>query len=148
MAKTTTQQKIERVIEKMVNIVNRYEIQYMSPMGEDLLDVITVMYDPKTDLLEIDEEYIENHNKIHNREYDYYKIPYGIKYYGTVYVRIVKIETYDMDGLTDTNINPVKRDIPSGGELELYNQITDRLYGLLPKGLFYLDVDFTFKYGE
>lgn len=146
MAKTTTQQKIERVIKKMINIVNRYDIQYMSPMGEDYLDVITVMYDPKTDLLEIDEEYIENHNKIHNREYD--RIPYGIKYYGTVYVRIVKIETYDMDGLTETNINPVRRDIPSGGELELFNQITDRLYGLLPKGLFYLDVDFTFKYGE
>ena len=145
MAKTPTLQKIERTIGKMINIVNRYEIEYGSPMGEDYLDVITVMYDPKTDLLEIDEEYIENHNKIHNRDYE--RIPYGIKYYGTVYVRIVKIETYDMDGLTETNINPARRDIPSGGELELFNQITDRLYGLLPKGLFYLDVDFTFKYG-
>jgi hypothetical protein len=144
MAKTTTLQKIERTIEKMINIVNRYEIEYGSPMGEDYLDVITVMYDPKTDLLEIDEEYIENHNKTH-RSLD--RIPYGTKFYGTVYVRIVKIETYDMDGLTETNINPVRRDIPSGGELELFNQITKRLYGLLPKGLFYIDVDFTFKYG-
>jgi hypothetical protein len=145
MAKTTTQKKIERVIEKMVNIVNRYEIQYMSPMGEDYLDIVTVMYDPKTDILEIDDEYIENHNKIHNREYE--RIPYGVKYYGTVYVRIVKIETYDMDGLTETNINPVRRDVPSGGELELFDQITKRLYGLLPKGLFDIDVEFTYKYG-
>jgi hypothetical protein len=59
----------------------------------------------------------------------------------------VKIETYDMDGLTDTNINPAKRDLPSGGELELFTQITDRLYGLLPKGLFDIDVDFTYKQG-
>ena len=145
MAKTTTQKRIERTIEKMINIANHYELQYGSPMGEDYLDVITVMYDPKTDLLEIDEEYIENHNKIHNREYD--RITYGIKYYGTVYVRIVKIETYDMDGLTETNINPVRGDMVSGGQMELFEKITDRLYNLLPKGLFYIDVDFTFKYG-
>jgi len=145
MAKTPTQKRIERVIEKMVNIVNRYEIQYGSPMGDDYLDIVTVMYDPKTDIVEIDEEYIENHNKIHNREYE--RIPYGVKYYGTVYVRIVKIETYDMDGLTETNINPVRSDLLSGGELELFSQITDRLYGLLPKGLFDIDVEFTYKYG-
>jgi len=144
MSKTPTLQKIERTIEKMINIVNRYEIQYGSPMGEDYLDVVTVMYDPKTNLSEIDEEYIENHNKTH-RSLD--RIPYGTKFYGTVYVRIKKIETYDMDGLTETNINPVRRDIPSGGELELFVQITDRLYGLLPKGLFDLDIDFTFKNG-
>ena len=52
MAKTTTQKRIERTIEKMINIANHYELQYGSPMGEDYLDVITVMYDPKTDLLE------------------------------------------------------------------------------------------------
>jgi hypothetical protein len=144
MAKTPTQKRIERVIEKMVNIVNRYEIQYGSPMGDDYLDIVTVMYDPKTDIVEIDEEYIENHNKTH-RGLD--RIQEGVKYYGTVYVRIVKIETYDMDGLTDTNINPVRRDVPSGGEMELFDQITKRLYGLLPKGLFDIDVDFTYKQG-
>ena len=145
MAKTPTLQKIERTIEKMINIVNRYEIQYGSPMGEDYLDVVTIMYDPKTNLSEIDEEYIENHNKTH-KSLD--RIPYGTKFYGTVYVRIIKIETYDMDGLTETNINPVKSDIPSGGELELFDQIMNRLYSLLPKGLFDLDVDFTFRYGN
>jgi hypothetical protein len=145
MAKTPTQQKIERVIEKMVNIVNRYEIEYGSPMGDDYLDIVTVMYDPKTDIVEIDEEYIENHNKIHNRDYE--RISYGVKYYGTVYVRILKIETYDMDGLSETKINPVRRDLPPGGEMELYMSITKRLYGLLPKGLFDIDVEFTYKYG-
>jgi|APGre2960657404_1045060.scaffolds.fasta_scaffold45970_3 hypothetical protein len=144
MAKTPTLQKIERVIEKTINIANRYEIQYGSPMGDDYLDIITIMYDPKTSLSEINDEYIENHNKIHG---SLDRIPYGTKYYGTVYVRIIKIETYDMDGLSETNINPVRRDIPSGGELELFVQITDRLYGLLPKGLFDLDIDFTFKNG-
>lgn len=145
MAKTTTQQKIERTIEKMINSVNEYEVEYGTPMGEDYLDVITVKYDPKTDISKIDEEYIENHNKIHQKSYD--KIPHGTKYYGTVYVRIVKIETYDMDGLTETNINPVRRDMVSGGQMELFEKITDRLYNLLPKGLFYLDVDFTYRYG-
>jgi hypothetical protein len=144
MAKTPTLQKIERVIEKTINIANRYEIQYGSPMGEDYLDVVTVRYDPKTSLSEINDEYIENHNKIHG---DLDRIPYGTKYYGTVYVRIIKIETYDMDGLSETNINPVRRDMPSGGELELFSQIIDRLYNLLPRGLFDLDIDFTFKYG-
>jgi len=144
MAKTPTLQKIERVIEKTINIANRYEIQYGSPMGDDYLDIITIMYDPKTSLSEINDEYIENHNKIHG---SLDRIPYGTKYYGTVYVRIKKIETYDMDGLSETNINPVRRDIPSGGEMELFLQITDRLYNLLPRGLFDLDIDFTFKNG-
>jgi len=144
MAKTPTLQKIERVIEKTINIANRYEIQYGSPMGDDYLDIITIMYDPKTSLSEINDEYIENHNKIHG---SLDRIPYGTKYYGTVYVRIIKIETYDMDGLSETNINPVRRDIPSGGEMELFLQITDRLYNLLPRGLFDLDIDFTFKNG-
>ena len=145
MAKTPTQQKIERTIEKMINSVNEYEVEYGTPMGEDYLDIITVKYDPKTDISKIDEEYIENHNKIHQKSYD--KIPHGTKYYGTVYVRIVKIETYDMDGLTETNINPVRGDMVSGGQMELFEKITDRLYNLLPKGLFYLDVDFTYRYG-
>lgn len=142
MEKTPTLQKIEKVIEKKINNYNSHEVEYVSPMGEDYMDIITVMYDNKTNLSEIDDEYIEKHNKIHK---DYDRIPYGTKYYGTVYVKIVKIVTYDIDGEGETNIYPLKDDLVWGADMTLFEKIIDNLYTVLPRKLFDLDIDFTFK---
>lgn len=151
MAKTEKSLKAEKIIEKLINMSNRVEVEDVDAMGQDVLVKITFKYDPQTSIDEIDEEYIERHNSIHavgsNSSLD--RINYGTKFYGTVKVRVVKIvETwFDEDEIEQesTNINPKRNDINWGVDMGIYDHLLTRLYKFLPDSLYNIDVELTFN---
>jgi len=109
-------------------------------MGDDYGVEVKVKFDKKTDIDEIDDEFIEVHNKIHgflNR------IPYGTKYYGTVYLKVTEIKYFDEDGIIEhlSQTNPVfssENDAP----YEILNDVQDVLEKWLGKDMIYFDIDF------
>jgi len=151
MAKTEKSLKAEKIIEKLININNVIEAEYYDAMGQDTLCKVTIKFDPKTDIEEIDDEYIEMHNKIHaGGPYgNLNRIEYGVKFYGTVYVKVMKIEEFFLDENDEedvsTNIYPQRDDINWSVGHELFDQVITRLYNFLPDSLYNLDVDFTFQ---
>ena len=152
MAKTEKSLKTEKIIEKLININNVVEVEYYDAMGQDVLCKVTIKFDPKTDIDEIDDEYIEIHNKIHAGgpwgSSD--RIDYGVKFYGTVYVKVMKIEEYSFDENEEvddvsTNVYPQRDDINWVVSDELFDGVITRLYKFLPDSLYNLDLDFTFQ---
>jgi hypothetical protein len=138
--KTESSLKVEKIIEKVINFNNKYEYVSMSPMGDDYGVEVKVKFDKKTDIDEIDDEFIEVHNKIHgflNR------IPYGTKYYGTVYLKVTEIKYFDEDGeighLSQTNpVFSSENEAP----YEIFNDVQDVLEKWLGKDMIYFDIDF------
>jgi len=151
MPKTEKSLKSENIIEKLINMNNILEVEDVDAMGQDVLIKVTIKFDSKTDIEEIDDEFISKHNKIHGigPMGSLNRISYGVKFYGTVYVQIVKlVEMWlDEDDIeqVSTNINPQRDDISWGVRDEIYDQLLTRLYKFLPDSLYNIDVDFTFK---
>lgn len=151
MAKTEKSLKAEKIIEKLINMSNRIEIEDVDAMGQDVLVKVTIKYDPETSIDEIDEDYIERHNSIHaHGPYgNLNRIKDGVKFYGTVKVRVVKIvETwFDEDEIEQesTNIYPKKDDLSWGTDNDIYSHLLERLYKFLPDSLYDIDVALTFK---
>lgn len=151
MAKTEKSLKSEKIIQKLINMNNVLEIGYMDAMGQDVLSKVYIEYDPKTDINEIDDEFIDKHNKIHGvgRYGDLDRIQYGVKYYGTVYVRIKKLEETFLNEYeeeeTTTNISPQKDDINWSVRDDIYDELLTRLYKFLPDSLYNIDVEMTFR---
>ena len=151
MAKTEKSLKAEKIIEKLINMSNRVEVEDVDAMGQDVLVKITFKYDPQTSIDEIDEEFIDKHNSIHavgsNSSLD--RINYGTKFYGTVKVRIVKIVEMWFDEneveQESTNINPKRNDINWGVDMGIYDHLLTRLYKFLPDSLYNIDVELTFN---
>jgi hypothetical protein len=151
MAKTEKSLKAEKIIEKLININNIIEFEDTDAMGQDVLYKITIKFDPKTDIDEIDDEFIERHNKLQmvSRYGHLERINYGVKFYGTVYVRIVKIEEFYLDEneeeQVNTNIYPQKDDFNWNHKLEIFDELLIRLYKFLPDSLYNIDVELTFN---
>lgn len=151
MAKTEKSLKAEKIIEKLINMNNVLEVEDVDAMGQDVLVKVTIKFDSKTDIDEIDDDFIEKHNKIHGigPMGSLNRISHGVKFYGTVYVQIVKLVEmwFDEDDIEQesTNINPQKDDLSWGVRDEVYDQLLTRLYKFLPDSLYDIDVDFTFK---
>jgi len=151
MPKTEKSLKSEKIIEKLINMNNVLEVEDVDAMGQDVLVKVTIKFDSKTDIGEIDDEFISKHNKIHGTGPmgSLNRISYGVKFHGTVYVQIVKlVEMWlDEDDIEQesTNINPQRDDISWGVRDEIYDQLLTRLYKFLPDSLYNIDVDFTFK---
>ena len=151
MPKTEKSLKSEKIIEKLINMNNVLEVEDVDAMGQDVLVKVTIKFDSKTDIGEIDDEFITRYNKLQvgNSYGDLGKIKYGVKFHGTVYVQIVKLVEmwFDEDDIEQesTNINPQKDDISWGVRDEIYDQLLTRLYKFLPDSLYDIDVDFTFK---
>ena len=151
MAKTEKSLKAEKIIEKLINMNNVLEVEDVDAMGQDVLVKVTIKYDPSTNIDEIDEDYIERHNSVHaHGPYgNLSRIKEGVKFYGTVYVQIVKLVEmwFDEDDIEQesTNINPQKDDLSWGVRDGIYDQLLTRLYKFLPDSLYDIDVDFTFK---
>jgi len=151
MAKTEKSLKVEKIIEKLININNVLEAEYYDAMGQDVLTKITIKFDPKTDIDEIDDEFIDRHNQLQvgSRYGDLNRINYGVKFYGTVYVKIVKLEEIYLDEdeqeEVSTNINPQKDDINWSVRDEIYDQLLTRLYKFLPDTLYNIDVELSFR---
>lgn len=151
MAKTEKSLKAEKIIEKLINMNNVLEVEDVDAMGQDVLVKVTIKFDSKTDIEEIDDEFISKHNKIHGigPMGSLNRISYGVKFYGTVYVQIVKLVEmwFDEDDIEQesTNINPQKDDLSWGVRDEIYDQLLTKLYKFLPDSLYNIDVDFTFK---
>lgn len=151
MANTEKSLKAEKIIEKLINMSNRIEVEDMDPMGNDILVKITFKYDTETSIDEIDEEYIERHNSVHaHGPYgNLNRIKDGVKFYGTVKVRVVKIvqNWFDEDEVeqVSTNINPMKDDLSWGTDNDIYTHLLTRLYKFLPDSLYDIDVALTFN---
>ena len=151
MAKTEKSLKTEKIIEKLINMNNMIETYYTDPMGQDVGTNIYVKYDSKTSIDEIDDDFIDKHNQIHGTGPlgTLNKIKYGTKYYGTVYVRVVKMEEVYLDEDEQeevlTNINPQKDDINWSVSDDIYSELLDRLYKFLPHTLYDIDVELTFN---
>jgi hypothetical protein len=151
MAKTEKSLKAEKIIEKLININNVLEAEYYDAMGQDIFTKVTIKFDPKTDIVEIDDEFIDSHNQLqpYTIHGNLNKIKYGVKFYGTVYVKIIKIEDYflDEDGQEDvsTNIYPQEDDINWSIKDEIFDQLLTRLYKFLPDSIYDIDVDLTFN---
>ena len=151
MANTEKSLKVEKIIEKLINMSNRIEVEDMDPMGNDILVKITFKYDTETSIDEIDEEYIERHNSVHaHGPYgNLNRIKGGVKFYGTVKVRVVKIvqNWFDEDEIeqVSTNINPMKDDLSWGIDNDIYTHLLTRLYKFLPDSLYDIDVAVTFN---
>ena len=151
MAKTEKSLKAEKIIEKLINMNNVLEVEDVDAMGQDVLVKVTIKYDPSTNIDEIDEDYIERHNSVHaHGPYgNLSRIKKGVKFYGTVKVRVVKLVEmwFDEDDIEQesTNINPQKDDLSWGVRDRIYDQLLTRLYKFLPDSLYDIDVDFTFK---
>jgi hypothetical protein len=154
MANTEKSLKAEKIIEKLINMSNRVEVEDVDAMGQDVLVKITFKYDPQTSIDEIDEEFIDKHNSIHavGPNSSLNRIKSGVKFYGTVKVRIVKIvqNWFDEDEIeqVDTNINPRRDDINWGVDMGIYDHLLTRLYKFLPDSIYNIDVELTFnRYG-
>jgi len=154
MANTEKSLKAEKIIEKLINMSNRVEVEDVDAMGQDVLVKITFKYDPQTSIDEIDEEYIDKHNSIHavGPYSSLDRINYGTKFYGTVKVRVVKIVEVWFDEneveQESTNINPRRDDINWGVDMGIYDHLLTRLYKFLPDSIYNIDVELTFnKYG-
>ena len=99
----------------------------------------------------VDDEFIERHNKLQmvSRYGHLERINYGVKFYGTVYVRIVKIEEFYLDEneeeQVNTNIYPQKDDFNWNHKLEIFDELLIRLYKFLPDSLYNIDVELTFN---
>jgi hypothetical protein len=151
MAKTEKSLKAEKIIEKLINMSNRVEVEDVDAMGQDVLVKITFKYDPQTSIDEIDEEFIDKHNSIHavGPNSSLNRIKEGTKFYGTVKVRIVKIVEmwFDEDEIEQesTNINPKRNDINWGVDMGIYDHLLTRLYKFLPDSLYNIDVELTFN---
>jgi hypothetical protein len=151
MANTEMASKAEKIIEKLINMSNRIEVEDMDAMGNDVLVKITFKYDTETSIDEIDEEYIERHNSVHayGPNGGLNRIKSGVKFYGTVKVRVVKIfqNWFDEDEIeqVSTNINPMKDDISWGTDGDIYTHLLTRLYKFLPDSLYDIDVALTFN---
>ena len=154
MANTEKSLKAEKIIEKLINMSNRIEVEDMDAMGNDILVKITFKYDTETSIDEIDEDYIERHNSVHaHGPYgNLNRIKSGVKFYGTVKVRVVKIvqNWFDEDEIeqVDTNINPMKDDINWSVDSGIYDHLLTRLYKFLPDSLYDIDVALTFNNGR
>jgi hypothetical protein len=151
MAKTEKSLKTEKIIEKLINMNNMIETYYTDPMGQDVGTNIYVKYDSKTSMNEIDDDFIDKHNQIQGTGPLGYlnKIKHGTKFYGTVYVRVIKLEEIYLDEdeqeEVSTNINPQKDDINWSVSDEIYSELLDRLYKFLPHTLYDIDVELTFN---
>jgi len=151
MANTEKSLKAEKIIEKLINMSNRIEVEDMDAMGNDILVKITFKYDTETSIDEIDEEFIDKHNSVHaHGPYgNLNRIKSGVKFYGTVKVRVVKIvqNWFDEDEIeqVDTNINPMKDDINWSVDSGIYDHLLTRLYKFLPDSLYDIDVALTFN---
>jgi hypothetical protein len=151
MANTEKALKAEKIIEKLINMSNRIEVEDMDAMGNDILVKITFKYDTETSIDEIDEDYIERHNSVHaHGPYgNLNRIKSGVKFYGTVKVRVVKIvqNWFNEDEIeqVDTNINPMKDDINWSVDSGIYDHLLTRLYKFLPDSLYDIDVALTFN---
>lgn len=151
MANTEKSLKAEKIIEKLINMSNRVEVEDVDAMGQDVLVKITFKYDPQTSIDEIDEEFIDKHNSVHaHGPYgNLNRIKSGVKFYGTVKVRVVKIvqNWFDEDEIeqVDTNINPMKDDINWSVDSGIYDHLLTRLYKFLPDSLYDIDVALTFN---
>lgn len=151
MAKTKKSLKAEKIIEKLININNVLEAEYYDAMGQDVLTKVTIKFDPKTDIDEIDDEFIDRHNQLQvgARYGELSRINYGVKFYGTVYVKIMKIQDYFLDENeqedVSTNIYPQKDDINWSVRSEIFDQLLTRLYKFLPDSIYNIDVELSFR---
>jgi hypothetical protein len=151
MANTEKSLKAEKIIEKLINMSNRIEVEDMDAMGNDILTKMTIKYDPETSIDEIDEDYIERHNSVHayGPHGGLNRIKDGVKFYGTVKVRVVKlVDTwFDEDEIEQesTNINPRKDDISWNTDSDVYSHLLERLYKFLPDTIYDIDVALTFN---
>ena len=151
MANTEKSLKAEKIIEKLINMSNRVEVEDVDAMGQDVLVKITFKYDPITSIDEIDEEFIDKHNSIHavGPNSNLNRIKEGTKFYGTVKVRIVKIVEVWFDEneveQESTNINPRRDDINWGVDMGIYDHLLTRLYKFLPDSIYNIDVELKFN---
>lgn len=151
MAKTEKSLNAEKIIEKLININNVLESEYYDAMGQDVLTKVTIKFDPKTDIDEIDDEFIDRHNQLQvgARYGELSRINYGVKFYGTVYVKIMKIQDYFLDENeqedVSTNIYPQKDDINWSVRSEIFDQLLTRLYKFLPDSIYNIDVELSFR---
>jgi len=114
---------------------------------QTIIDIFIVMAKTEKSL----NDFIEKHNKIHGigPMGSLNRISHGVKFYGTVYVQIVKLVEmwFDEDDIEQesTNINPQKDDISWGVRDEIYDQLLTRLYKFLPDTLYNIDVELSFR---
>ena len=138
--KTESSVKVEKLIEKIINANNEYE--YFEPvgLGRNRLVKVKLKFDKKTNIDEIDDEFIEINNKIFGLSN---RIPYGTKYYGTIYLKIVEIKYVDENGkFVHLSLNDSLFDRDSYLR-DISVDIMDVLEKWLDTDVFYFDIDFS-----
>ena len=138
--KTESSVKVEKLIEKIINANNEYE--YFEPVGRgrNRLVKVKLKFDKKTNIDEIDDEFIEINNKIFGLSN---RIPYGTKYYGTIYLKIVEIKYVDENGeFVHLSLNDSLFDRDSDLR-DISVDIMDVLEKWLDRDVFYFDIDFS-----
>ena len=138
--KTESSVKVEKLIEKIINANNEYE--YFEPVGRgrNRLVKVKLKFDKKTNIDEIDDEFIEINNKIFGLSN---RIPYGTKYYGTIYLKIVEIKYVDENGeFVHLSLNDSLFDRDSDLR-DISVDIIDVLEKWLDTDVFYFDIDFS-----
>jgi hypothetical protein len=138
--KTESSVKVEKLIEKIINTNNEYE--YFEPVGRgrNRLVKVKLKFDKKTNIDEIDDEFIEINNKIFGLSN---RIPYGTKYYGTIYLKIVEIKYVDENGkFVHLSLNDSLFDRDSDLR-DISVDIMDVLEKWLDTDVFYFDIDFS-----
>jgi hypothetical protein len=138
--KTESSVKVEKLIEKIINANNEYE--YFEPVGRgrNRLVKVKLKFDKKTNIDEIDDEFIEINNKIFGLSN---RIPYGTKYYGTIYLKIVEIKYVDENGeFVHLSLNDSLFDRDSDLR-DISVDIMDVLEKWLDTDVFYFDIDFS-----
>jgi hypothetical protein len=138
--KTESSVKVEKLIEKIINANNEYE--YFEPVGRgrNRLVKVKLKFDKKTNIDEIDDEFIEINNKIFGLSN---RIPYGTKYYGTIYLKIVEIKYVDENGeFVHLSLNDSLFDRDSDLR-DISVDIIDVLEKWLDRDVFYFDIDFS-----
>jgi hypothetical protein len=138
--KTESSVKVEKLIEKIINTNNEYE--YFEPVGRgrNRLVKVKLKFDKKTNIDEIDDEFIEINNKIFGLSN---RIPYGTKYYGTIYLKIVEIKYVDENGkFVHLSLNDSLFDRDSDLR-DISVDIIDVLEKWLDRDVFYFDIDFS-----
>ena len=138
--KTESSVKVEKLIEKIINTNNEYE--YFEPVGRgrNRLVKVKLKFDKKTNIDEIDDEFIEINNKIFGLSN---RIPYGTKYYGTIYLKILEIKYVDENGkFVHLSLNDSLFDRDSDLR-DISVDIIDVLEKWLDRDVFYFDIDFS-----
>jgi len=130
--------KIENVIKKIVNLKNTFELEGMSPMGDEEIHVYKIKFSPKTNIFTMSESEKETYRKV----WGFNSINDSKTFFGTVVIQVdqITVKYLDEDGEVDsyTISKPIVRDIKYG--FDLINSLDNTIFKILPGDLF--DVDF------